>query len=117
MNPKDFDFRVWIEDEKRHIYAKDSRLQVLEDCFLAERKEPLGYFATREIEMYSGYLDSTGVRIFENDVVEVNNDEIDITIKGIVKFCKETKSYEVESQDLGELFDFGCEVEVVGYKE
>lgn len=105
MKPKDFDFRVWIEDEKRHIYAKDLRLQVLEDCFLAERKEPLGYFATKEIEMYSGFVDCTKTRIFENDLIEVNNEEIDITIKGVVKFCKETKSFEVDSNDLGELFD------------
>lgn len=117
MKKQDFDFRVRIKDEKRHIYAKDLRLEVLENGFLNVQKNPFALFATDEIEMWSGYTDSTGVRIYENDLVEINNEEIEVSLRGVVKFCKDSKAFEVESNALAELFDFECEVEVVGYKE
>lgn len=117
MKTQDFDFRIRIKDEKRHIYAKDLRLEVLENGFLNTQRNPFALFATDEIEMWSGYTDSTGKRIYENDLVEINNEELEVSLKGVVVFCEETKSFEVESNALAELFDFECEVEVVGYKE
>lgn len=117
MKPNLFDFRIRIKDEKRHIYAKDLRLEVMENGFLNTQKNPLALFATDEIEMWSGYVDSTGKRIYEKDIVEVNNEEMDMSFKGVVKFCKDSKTYEVESHALAEIFDFKFEVEVVGYEE
>ncbi|MBD5164370.1 YopX family protein [Helicobacter sp.] len=85
--------------------------------FLNMQKNSFALFATDEIEMWSGYTDSTGKRIYENDLVEVNNEGIDISFVGVVKFCKDSKAFEVESNALADIFDFKCEVEVVGYKE
>lgn len=88
MEPKEFDFRIYDRKNKWYI-TEDKREGIalgIVKCvstyavlyFMDERS--IDYYTDIEIELFTGYLDKTGKKIYENDILEVKG------VIGVVKF-------------------------------
>ena len=71
MKPKDFDFRIWHKDSESFVDMKvsgtDLRIIPTDDDSM-------------ELELWSGFYDSKGAKIYEGDIVICN------TLKFIVEY-------------------------------
>lgn len=85
MRLKDFDFRIWNKDEETLTYAsKDYKLDIgfsnpQQDYGVCE-SELHAYYdgepmcpSDCEIELWSGFYDSKGVKIYEGDIVKYDS--------------------------------------------
>lgn len=78
MKLKDFDFRLWHKPSKSFIEIRSSFLTtngrdeiVFEKSFIIPIDDE-----SVEIELWSGYTDSKGERIYENDIIRTDKSEI-----------------------------------------
>lgn len=88
MKLKDFDFRIWDKDEETLTYAsKDWKLSIgfcnpQQDKWEVESVLHAYYDGEPqcpddcEIELWSGFCDSKGTKIYEGDIVKFDDDKI-----------------------------------------
>ena len=104
MKLKDFDFRIWHKDSESFVDMKvsdtDLRIIPTDDNSM-------------ELELWTGYTDTKGTRIYENDFIRTDKGEIflvvadgEITSWGLLKNGK--KSFSLAEA----IFEY--EVEVIG---
>lgn len=100
MRLKDFDFRVWDNGEQKFRYVERWRnLGIKRTDFRLEDIPD-----ETEIELYTGFRDSNGQRIFEGDILEVKNLRFDESFRVIVfykKGSKVIKTYDEDEVSLG----------------
>lgn len=127
MQLKDFDFRVWNKDEETLTYAsKDYKLDIgfsnpQQDYGVCE-SELHAYYdgepmcpSDCEIELWSGFYDCKGKKIYENDIIQTT-EEI-----GVVEYNRGTfwvrqeniEPYRLNVAIFEEFMNYG-KVEVIG---
>ena len=116
MKLKDFDFRVWYSDSESLLYANKEHLflgysqrecgEVIQEYGELEmhaylNDEPLCPDAC-EIELFTGFCDTNGKRIYEGDIVEWGNfsEKVGVIVS---TFRSGVKIYEKKT---GEIIDY-----------
>lgn len=106
MKLKDFDFRLWDNKKAKFVDLNKQSIFFLKDDLQKEGKfvlmspnlifSPVLNTDDFEIDVYTGFIDEKGTKIYEGDIVKIENSvgviEFSLGIGSYVRYCDKSIS-------------------------